>query len=113
MPRVNCFYDVRKLIIAPCVNFCNHYFAPAVNKVNAAGGFETNGGVKMPEKWTGDLIGRMHNARVTLEELGNEMGVSKPYVSMILNGLRRPKGAQERFETAFENIVQRRAEQGA
>lgn len=64
----------------------------------------------MPEKWTGDLIGRMHNERVTLEELGKEMGIKKSYVSMILNGTRKPAGAKERFEDAFERIVQRRAQ---
>ena len=67
----------------------------------------------MPEKWTGDLVGRMHNARVTMEELGNELGIRKSYVSMILNGSRKPSGAQQRFEAAFESILQRRAEQSA
>ena len=67
----------------------------------------------MPEKWTGDLVGRMHNARVTLEELGNELGIRKSYVSMILNGSRKPAGAQQRFEAAFESILQRKAEQSA
>lgn len=67
----------------------------------------------MPEKWTGDLIGRMHNERVTMTELGSEMGIKKTYVSMILNGVRNPAGAQERFEAAFANILQRRAEQSA
>lgn len=62
----------------------------------------------MKEKWTGELIGRMHNADVTLEELGTELGVGKSYVSMILNGLRNPVGARERLESAFESIVQRK-----
>ena len=67
----------------------------------------------MPEKWTGDLVGRMHNARVTMTELGNELGINKSYVGMILNGVRNPPGAQQRFEAAFESILQRRAEQSA
>ena len=29
----------------------------------------------MPEKWTGDLIGRMHNARVTRQDIATELGV--------------------------------------
>ena len=62
----------------------------------------------MPEKWTGRLIGKMHNERVTMEELGAEMGVTKAYVSMILNGARKPAGVQERIEAAFESVVSKR-----
>ena len=62
----------------------------------------------MPEKWTGRLIGKMHNERVTMEELGAEMGVTKAYVSMILNSRRKPAGIQERMETAFESVVSKR-----
>ena len=62
----------------------------------------------MPEKWTGRLIGKMHNERVTYEALGAEMGVTKAYVSMVLNGTRNPQKARERFEAAFERIVQRK-----
>ncbi len=40
----------------------------------------------MPEKWTGDLVGKMHVNHVTLAELGKELGITKAYVGMILNG---------------------------
>ena len=62
----------------------------------------------MPEKWTGRLIGKMHNECVTLEELGAEMGVGKAYVSMILNSRRKPDGIQKRMEDAFESILNKR-----
>lgn len=62
----------------------------------------------MPEVWTGYLIGEMHNAQVKLYELAEELGVSKAYVSMVLNGQRNPKDARERFNTAFRNIVARK-----
>lgn len=62
----------------------------------------------MPEKWTGRLIGKMHNERVTYDDLGAELGVSKAYVSMILNGARKPEGIQKKLEDAFEAIVARR-----
>lgn len=62
----------------------------------------------MKEAWTGELIGRMHNADVTFEELSKEVGWGKPYISMILNGSRAPNGAKDKLETAFEHIVQRR-----
>ena len=62
----------------------------------------------MPEKWTGRLVGKMHNARVTYDELAAEMGVTKSYVSMLLNSTRRPDGIQHRMENAFEAVLRKR-----
>ena len=64
----------------------------------------------MPEKWTGDLVGRMHNARVTYDEMAAELGVSKPYISMILTGARKPEGIKERMEAALDKIMHRKEE---
>lgn len=63
----------------------------------------------MREAWTGTLIGRMHVEEITMEQLAKEMNCTKSYISRILNGKRTPKGGRERMETAFENILQRRA----
>ena len=63
----------------------------------------------MREAWTGSLIGRMHVEEVTMEQLANEMNCTKRYVSRILNGTRKPPNARERLESAFENILRRRA----
>ena len=62
----------------------------------------------MPEKWTGRLIGKMHNERVTYDDLADELGVTKSYVSMILNSVRKPNGIQERMENAFESVLIKR-----
>lgn len=62
----------------------------------------------MPEKWTGRLIGQMHNEKVTYDDLAKELGVTKSYISMILNGARKPEGARERMESAVAAIVQRK-----
>nr|DAR28482.1 MAG TPA: Regulatory protein [Caudoviricetes sp.] len=64
----------------------------------------------MPEKWTGRLIGRMHNERITYEQLANEMGVNKAYISMILNGKRKPPNIQKRMGAALEAIIKRERE---
>ena len=64
----------------------------------------------MPEKWTGRLIGKMHNKQITYEQLANEMGVNKAYISMILNGKRKPHNIQKRMETALEAIIKRERE---
>lgn len=62
----------------------------------------------MIEKWTGRLIGKMHNEGITRNELADELGVQKSYVSMILNCERKPPNAQQRLETAVDAIIERR-----
>lgn len=62
----------------------------------------------MVEKWTGRLVGKMHNERIRAEDVASELGVSTAYVSMILNGKRKPADAKERFEAAVNTIIQRR-----
>ena len=64
----------------------------------------------MPEKWTGALIGRMHNERITYEDLAKKLRLTKSYISMVLNGTRKTKGIQKRFENAVEEIIAERAE---
>lgn len=63
----------------------------------------------MPEAWTGELLGQMHNAKVTRQMLADELGCSKAYVTMVLNGYKKPADGKERCETAFQNIIRRRA----
>ena len=62
----------------------------------------------MPEKWTGRLVGRMHNEHITYDDLAKELGVTKSYVSMILNGSRKPDGIRERMESAVSGIITKR-----
>lgn len=64
----------------------------------------------MPEIWTGELIGKMHNANVTYDDLAEESGWGKTYISMILNGKRFPQGAKERLCEAFERIIEKRTD---
>lgn len=61
------------------------------------------------EKWTGRLVGKMHNEQIRLEDVAKELGCSKTYVSMILHCKRTPPGARERLETAVASIVEKRA----
>ena len=62
----------------------------------------------MPDKWTGKIVGKMHVNRITYEELGKELGCTKSYTSMILNGVRKPPNAEQRFTEAINNILARR-----
>ena len=63
----------------------------------------------MPDAWTGVLVGKMHNKGVTYDGLAAELGVSKAYVSMVLNGARKPANARQRFNDAFNRIIEKQA----
>lgn len=62
----------------------------------------------LTKKWTGNLVGLMHDNKVSKTDLAAELGVSREYVSMILNGHRAPSGAEERFMGAIQRIVEAR-----
>lgn len=64
----------------------------------------------MPDAWTGVLVGKMHNKGVTYDELAAQLGVSKGYVSMVLNGARKPADARQRFNDAFAAIAESKRE---
>jgi len=62
----------------------------------------------MPETWTGTLVGRMHNHRITNADLAEELGVTAAYVSMVLNGKRKPPGIRKRMTEAVKAVIDRR-----
>lgn len=59
----------------------------------------------MLAQWTADLVGQMHKWKISMKQLADHMGLSREYVSMILNGHREPDGAKERFGRAVAEIV--------
>ena len=61
----------------------------------------------MLAQWTGDFVGRMHRHRVTITQLAQEMGVTREYLSMILNGHREPSGIEQRMNNALDNLVKK------
>lgn len=60
----------------------------------------------MPKEWTGDLVGLMHNNRITFAQLAEKLGVTNRYVSMVINGHREPAGAEQRFRTAVNELIE-------
>lgn len=64
----------------------------------------------MPEKWTGELIGKMHNHGITRKQLADELGVTKSYVTMILNGSRKTANGREKLEAAYAAVLKRKEE---
>lgn len=65
----------------------------------------------MLAQWTCDLVGQMHKYRVSIKELADEAGLTREYVSMILNGHREPNGAELRFTSALKRIIERAGEE--
>lgn len=64
----------------------------------------------MLEKWTGDLVGKMHTAGISCSDLAKELDVSLGYVSMILNGKRTPPNIQQRMEEAVDSLIRKKEE---
>ena len=54
------------------------------------------------EKWTGEVVGRLHICNVTSKELAKRCGYTAPYLSMLLTGKRR--GTTETKEWIFRNL---------
>ena len=61
----------------------------------------------MIAQWIGDLVGRMHQYRVKNSQLAQEMGVSREYLSMILNGHREPNGVEQRMNDALDKLIEK------
>lgn len=49
----------------------------------------------------------MHDHKITGSQLADELGVSREYVSMVLNGHRSPEGAESRFTAAVQSIIEK------
>lgn len=62
----------------------------------------------MPEKWTADLIGKMHLNNITAKQLAEHLNLNPKYVSTVLNGHRNPKKAKSIFNAALEEILKER-----
>lgn len=61
----------------------------------------------MLAQWIGVFVGRMHQYRVTNMQLAQEMGVTREYLSMILNGHREPNGIEQRMNDALDNLIKK------
>ena len=57
------------------------------------------------EEWTGAVIGKMHNNRITFDMLADKMGVTKAYISMCLNCKRKPPLIRQRIEKAVDELI--------
>jgi transcriptional regulator with XRE-family HTH domain len=58
----------------------------------------------VPAKWTGDVVAALHINGITQAELAAKMGVTVPYISMLLNGKKNSAGAKDRMMEAIQQI---------
>lgn len=56
--------------------------------------------------WIGGLVGEMHRYRISNKQLADHLGVTREYVSMVLNGHREPAGAEKTFTNAVKEIIE-------
>lgn len=59
----------------------------------------------MSDDWTASIVGRLHTCRITKKQLAGHLGYTPEYVSMVLNGHREPKGAEQRFNAALDELI--------
>lgn len=68
--------------------------------------------VCMLAQWIGDFVGKMHRHRVTITQISREMGVTREYLSMILNGHREPSGIENRMNDALNSVIEKNSKRG-
>lgn len=59
----------------------------------------------MPAQWTGELLGKMHTYGITAKQLAAQLGYHPKYVSTVMNGHKEPKGAEQRFNVALDELI--------
>ena len=59
----------------------------------------------MPDKWTGEVVGSMHINGVSAKSLAEKLGWNPKYLSSVLNGRRKPKGAEEKVKAALNSLI--------
>ena len=64
----------------------------------------------MTDKWTSDLIADMHVHRITRIQLADKLSYTPEYVSMVLNGKREPKNAEQVFRAALDELIAEKEE---
>lgn len=58
----------------------------------------------MLDNWIADVVGRMHVAGITGQQLAKECGYNSAYLSMVLHGNKGNEQTRERICTALERL---------
>lgn len=63
----------------------------------------------MPAQWTGEVVGKIHNNRLTAKELAEELGWNDKCLSQVLNSENPPKNAEQKVNDALGRIIERKS----
>ena len=63
----------------------------------------------MPAQWTGEVVGKIHNNRLTAKELAEELGWNDKDLSQVLNSENPPKNAEQKVNDALGRIIERKS----
>lgn len=64
--------------------------------------------MNFPEKWTGDVVKKMHLYDIRQSEIAKKIGVSREIVCKTLKGKHHMKNGKERFASAINSILAER-----
>ena len=64
----------------------------------------------MPARWTGALIGELHNRKISIKQLSEEAGLNPKYVSTVLNSDAESPKAAKKLSDALDAIIVRSAQ---
>lgn len=56
------------------------------------------------EDWTADVVGRMHQARITGKQLADRAGITNAYLSTVLNGHKGTEETKAKIFAALESL---------
>ena len=62
----------------------------------------------MPAQWTGDVVGKMHIYGVSMRDMASCLGITPEYTGRVLNGKDEPKGAEEKFRLALDELIRQK-----
>ncbi len=57
------------------------------------------------EHWIAVAVGKMHINKIQQKDVAAKMGVTEEYISMILNGKKKPKNAEARILAALDDLI--------
>ena len=60
------------------------------------------------DSWIANAVGEMHINKISNIDISKKLGVTAEYVSMLLNGTKKPANAETRIMTAIDDIIRER-----
>lgn len=59
----------------------------------------------MLAQWLGDIVGKLHRNEIAHKDLAAAVGWNPKYLSQVLNGHEKPKGAEEKLNKALDDLI--------